>query len=118
LSDATTPSVLELNDLAAAQKNRKTSSETNKKILFTEFGYRNSDQAAKEPWTEKTQLITRRKSIYESLFQTLTQKNGLREDLPGNGMPMIITNAKKSVDYTPQEKPALETIKDGTDNLK
>jgi hypothetical protein len=30
---------------------------------------------------------------------------------------MIITNAKKSVDYTPK-KPALETIKDGTDNLK
>jgi hypothetical protein len=57
-------------------------------------------------------------NAYESLFQTLTQKNGLREDLPGNGMPMIITNAKKSVDYTPQEKPALETIKDGTDNLK
>jgi hypothetical protein len=25
---------------------------------------------------------------------------------------------KNSVDYTPQEKPALETIKDGTDNLK
>jgi hypothetical protein len=34
-------------------------------------------------------------NAYESLFQTLTQKNGLREDLPGNGMPMIITNAKK-----------------------
>jgi hypothetical protein len=25
---------------------------------------------------------------------------------------------EKKVDYTPQEKPALETIKDGTDNLK
>jgi hypothetical protein len=32
-------------------------------------------------------------------------------------MPMIITREKNSVDYTP-EKPALETIKDGTDNLK
>jgi hypothetical protein len=49
--------------LAAALKNRKTSSENDKK-LFTEFGYRNSDQAAKEPWTKaKTQLITRRKSM-------------------------------------------------------
>jgi hypothetical protein len=40
-------------------KNRKLQTKTNKKILFTEFGYRNSDQAAKEPWTEsETQLIT------------------------------------------------------------
>jgi hypothetical protein len=37
--------------------------------------------------------------------------------LPGNGMPMIITNAKKSVDYTPQENLHLKP-KDGTDNLK
>jgi hypothetical protein len=50
-------------------------------------------------------------NAYESLFQTLTQKNGLREDLPGNGMPMIITNAKKIVLITPAGKPALETIK-------
>jgi hypothetical protein len=25
---------------------------------------------------------------------------------------------REKIDYTPQEKPALETIKDGTDNLK
>jgi hypothetical protein len=36
---------------ATHHKNRKLQAKTNKKILFTEFG--NSDQAAKEPWTEK-----------------------------------------------------------------
>jgi hypothetical protein len=45
--------------LAAAQKNRKTSNEDEQKILFTEFGYRNSDQAAKNLGQKaKTQLIT------------------------------------------------------------
>jgi hypothetical protein len=57
LSDAT-PSVAELMKLGKSTlKNRKTSNETNKKI-FTEFGYRNSDQAAKEPWTEAKHLIS------------------------------------------------------------
>jgi hypothetical protein len=45
--------------LAAAQNRKLQTKTNNKKILFTEFGYRNSDQAAKEPWTEsETQLIT------------------------------------------------------------
>jgi hypothetical protein len=44
-----------------------------------------------------------------------SEKMVCREDLPGNGMPMIITR-KNSVDYTPQEN-QLETIKDGN-NLK
>jgi hypothetical protein len=39
-------------------KNRKTSNEDEQKILFTEFGYRNSDQAAKNGQKAKTQLIT------------------------------------------------------------
>jgi uncharacterized protein YegL len=80
LSDATTPSVLELNDACSSTlKNRKTSNEDEQKILFTEFGYRNSDQAAKNLGQKaKTQLITAQVNAYESLFQTLTQKNGLR----------------------------------------
>jgi hypothetical protein len=95
LSD-TTPSVLELNDAWQQQlKNRKLQ-ETNKKYSLqslataTQIRQKNLGQKA------KTRLITQAQvNAYESLFQTLTQKNGLREDLPGNGMPMIITNAKK-----------------------
>jgi uncharacterized protein YegL len=95
LSD-TTPSVLELNDAWQQQLKNRKPSRNEQKILFTEFGYRNSDQA-KEPWTESENTINNQAQVnaYESLFQTLTQKNGLREDLPGNGMQMIITNAKK-----------------------
>jgi hypothetical protein len=59
LSNATTPSVLELNDASAAQKNRKTSNEDEQKKYSLQFGYRNSDQAAKNLGQKaKTQLIT------------------------------------------------------------
>jgi hypothetical protein len=87
------------------KKIEKLQTKTNKKILFTEFGYRNSDQAAKN-LGQKAKTINNLAQVnaYESLFQTLTQKNGLREDLPGNGMPMIITNAKKIVLITLRRK--------------
>jgi hypothetical protein len=56
LSDATTPSVAGLMKLGRHHKKiEKLQAKTNKKILFTEFGYRNSDQAAKEPgWRRNT----------------------------------------------------------------
>jgi hypothetical protein len=65
--------------LAAALKNRKTSNEDEQKNTFTEFGYRNSDQAAKN-LGQKAKTINNLAQVnaYESLFQTLTQKNGLR----------------------------------------
>jgi hypothetical protein len=79
---------------AGSSKKWKLQTKTNKKILFTEFGYRNQS-GEKEPWTgENTINNLAQVNAYESLFQTLTRKNGA-EDLPGNGMPMIITNAKK-----------------------
>jgi hypothetical protein len=49
-------------------------------------------------------------NAYESLFQTLTQKNGLRR-FAWNGM-MIITNEKNSVDYTRKENLHLKPLKD------
>jgi hypothetical protein len=112
LSDATTPSVLELND-AWQQHHKK----------IENFKRRRTKKYSLQSLATATQIRRQRTldkakhnypaqvNAYESLFQTLTQKNGLREDLPGNGMPMIITNAKKIVLITPQEKPALETIK-------
>jgi hypothetical protein len=85
-------------------KNRKLQAKTNKKILFTEFG--NSDQAAKEPWTESENTINiGAKPMRMNLISDINSKKWFAGGLPGNGMPMIITNVKKnSVDYTPQEK--------------
>lgn len=116
LSDAKTPTVDDLNK-AWQQHIRKIEAlqlKINKKILFTEFGYRNSDQAAKEPWTERVNTINNlaQANSYESLFQTLTQKKWF---IGGFAWKWYADDyhkePKNSIDYTPQEKPALETIK-------
>jgi hypothetical protein len=47
---------------------------------------------AKEPWTESQNNINNLAQVnaYESLFQSLTQKPGLQEDLLGNALMIII----------------------------
>ena len=116
LSDATTPAVADLNEAWQQHilKMEKLQAKTNKKILFTEFGYRNSDQAAKEPWKENQSGINNlaQANAYESLFQTLTQKNWFAGGFAWKWYADAYhKEAKNSIDYTPQEKPALETIK-------
>ena len=116
LSDATTPAVADLNTAWQQHilKMEKLQAKINKKILFTEFGYRNSDQAAKEPWTESQNSINNLAQVngYESLFQSLTQKVWFAGGFAWKWYADDYHKEKKnSIDYTPQEKPALETIK-------
>jgi hypothetical protein len=116
LSDATTPAVADLNEAWQQHilKMEKLQAKTNKKILFTEFGYRNSDQAAKEPWKENQSGINNlaQANAYESLFQTLTQKKWFAGGFAWKWYADAYhKEPNNSIDYTPQEKPALETIK-------
>ncbi|MBG6109709.1 hypothetical protein H4V97_003061 [Flavobacterium sp. CG_23.5] len=116
LSDAKTPAVSDLNEAWKKYiiKMEKLQAKTSKKILFTEFGYRNSDQAAKEPWTENQNSINNlaQANAYESLFQTLTQKAWFAGGYAWKWYADAYHKEKRnSVDYTPQEKPALQTIK-------
>jgi hypothetical protein len=75
LSDATTPSVLELNDAwqQHIKKIEKLQAKTNK-ILFTEFGYHQIRQQGTLDESENTINNQAQVNAYESLFQTLTQK--------------------------------------------
>jgi hypothetical protein len=116
LSDAITPSVQELNEAWEKHiiKIEILQAKTNKKILFTEFGYRNSDQAAKTPWTENENTINDLAQVnaYESLFQTLTQQKWFAGGFAWKWYADdYYKREKNNVDYTPQERPALETIK-------
>ncbi|OAB25287.1 hypothetical protein SAMN05444395_10990 [Flavobacterium fryxellicola] len=116
LSDATTPAVADLNEAWQQHilKMEKLHTKTSKKILFTEFGYRNSDQAAKEPWKENQSGINNlaQANAYKSLFQTLTQKKWFAGGFAWKWYADAYhKEPKNSIDYTPQEKPALETIK-------
>jgi hypothetical protein len=116
LSDAKTPTVADLNEawLQHIKKIETLQAKNNMKILFTEFGYRNSDKAAKEPWTETENTINNlaQANGYESLFQTLTKKKWFVGGFAWKWYADDYHKDKKnSIDYTPQEKPALETIK-------
>lgn len=85
-----------------------------KKIMFTEYGYRNSDYAVEAPWTEhKNELNNEAQAIaYEALYQTMTKENWF---LGGFAWKWYADDYHRKptnkVDYTPQEKPALAIIK-------
>lgn len=116
LSEAANPTV---NELTLAWKKHidkieATQKKFNKKIMFTEFGYRNADFAAEEPWTEHKNNKNNQAQVnaYEALFRVLTTKDWF---VGGFAWKWYADDyhreEKNSVDYTPQDKPALETIR-------
>lgn len=116
LSNAVTPTVAELNKAWQEHilKMDKLQAKIKKKILFTEFGYRNSDQAAKEPWSENQHIKNNlaQANAFESLFQSLSQKSWFAGGFAWKWYADDYYKQKQNnIDYTPQEKPALEIIK-------
>lgn len=114
LSDKETPSVATLNWNWKKHilKIETIQQKFNKKIIFTEFGYRNANKAAEEPWTE-TNMITNNKAQangYEALFQSFSQQKWFAGGFAWKWYADEYYK-KKIIDYTPQEKPALAIMK-------
>lgn len=116
LSDAANPTVDELT-LAWKKHIEKieiTQKKFDKKIMFTEFGYRNSDFSTQEPWTEHNNSKNNEAQViaYDALFRVLTSKEWF---VGGFAWKWYADdyhrNENNNVDYTPQDKPALETIR-------
>jgi hypothetical protein len=78
-----------------------------------EFGYRNSDHATKEPWIESKNGINNlaQTNGCESCFKSLTKKGLVWGGFAWKWYADPCTKTRNSVDYTPQEKPALEVLK-------
>ena len=85
-----------------------------KKIMFSEYGYRNTDFAVEAPWTEnKNDINNEAQAIaYEALYQTMTKEPWF---VGGFAWKWYADDyhkkPKNKVDYTPQDKPALAVIK-------
>ncbi|MFC6268706.1 glycoside hydrolase family 113 [Frigoriflavimonas asaccharolytica] len=115
LSKVETPSVEELNlswekpisDIELIQKKYK------KKVVFTEFGYRNSNNSAAEPWTETNAVENNQgqANAYEALFQSFENKSWYIGGFAWKWYADDYYKKRKTIDYTPQEKPSLEIIK-------
>lgn len=115
LSKSKTPSVEELKVSwkSHLQKIEKVQKKYNKKVIFTEFGYRNSDYCTKEPWSEtnNTENNLAQANSYEALFQTFKNKSWYQGGFAWKWYADDYYKKKKTIDFTPQSKPAFEVIK-------
>lgn len=115
LSASETPSVKELNlswekhsiNIERIQKKYK------KLVIFTEYGYRNSNSAAHEPWTENntTENNQAQANAYEALFQSFQNKVWFAGGFAWKWYADDYYKQKRCIDYTPQGKPVLSVIK-------
>ncbi|MFH6959515.1 glycoside hydrolase family 113 [Flavobacterium aquidurense] len=114
LSNVETPSVAILNQNWKKHilKMETIHQKFNKKIIFTEFGYRNSNNAAEQPWTETNDVANNKAQAngYEALFQSFSEQKWFAGGYAWKWYADEY-HKKKNIDYTPQEKPALTILK-------
>ena len=114
LSKSETPSVeeMKLGWKKHLLKIEETQKKIGKDILFTEFGYRNSNYCADEPWTEanSTENNLGQANAYEALFQSFSDKSWYKGGFAWKWYADDYHKKRKMIDYTPQEKPALKVI--------
>lgn len=85
----------------------------NKKVIFTEFGYRNADYCANEPWVEKNTTHNNQAQVnsYEALFSVVKNKTWYQGGFAWKWYADDYYKTRNKVDYTPQDKPALLVLK-------
>lgn len=92
------------------------SSEQAKPILFTEFGYRSIDYCAQAPWdASSTQSVNLRgqQQAYEALFRTFYPQPWFAGGFLWKWYDQqVLERHIGSDDYTPQQKPVLDLIRD------
>ncbi|WP_245590622.1 glycoside hydrolase family 113 [Adhaeribacter aquaticus] len=114
------PSLQELkkgwqNHLPAIEKIAK---KYNKPIVFTEAGYKNTTDAAIEPWAWpkrgetnlENESAETQASCYEALFQSVWQKSWFSGMFIWKWYPKVRDNNRDHRDFTPQHKPAEKTL--------
>jgi hypothetical protein len=116
LSDAITPPINELLKQwdPHYRQMKNFSALKSKPILFTEYGYRSIDYAARRPWESYTDGIVNlqgQQNAYEALFQKFWNEPWIAGGFfwkwfDAHTPPDVPMN----LDFTPQNKPALEVI--------
>jgi hypothetical protein len=94
---------------------RKLSIAVNKKVIFTEFGYRNVDYSGKEPWDDK-HLVTYNSIAQENTYKALFTKFWKETWFGGGFLWKWYPNHNnagglKNNRFTPQNKPVQNLIK-------
>ena len=86
----------------------------NKKIVFTEFGYRNVPYAGKEPWTHDTGKVSEldyraQSNLYEALFQTFWNEPWIAGGFSWRWAMYELEN--NNTTFSIQNKPAFDVLR-------
>ena len=84
-----------------------------RQVLFTEYGYRNSDACAAEPWKENGNDANdvAQSNAYEAFYESFSNKNWFAGGFVWKWYADHYFHEKNKIDFTPQGKPALNIIK-------
>lgn len=91
--------------------------QTQKPVIFTEYGYRSVDRNTKAPWehsmgSPKNINLQAQQNAFEALFRTFWTKDWFEGGFLWNWLPEHCeVGGDNCDDYTPQNKPASGTVK-------
>jgi len=94
----------------------KLSFKANKKVLFTEYGYRNTDYATREPWDSSREETSMNYELQSNALSALYKEFWNEEWFSGGFLWKWFHNHEKAGgmddnQFTPQNKPALNVVK-------
>ncbi|MBU2019735.1 MAG: glycoside hydrolase [Bacteroidetes bacterium] len=98
------------------EKLKKCSETIGKKILFTEWGYRNIDYAAVKPWDYTEENVVRNDTL-QSLLYTVTFEEVFTKDFIAGGFlwkwfpKSMLEGGETGTQFSPQGKPAEKVVK-------
>jgi hypothetical protein len=115
LSESKTPSVVEIKKAwkTHLETLEKFSNDTNKPILFTEYGYRSMDFTAKAPWeSHRSDEVNHeaQKNAYQGFFEACWHQKWFAGGFLWKWYDSNYTPNHHNSDYTPQNKPVMEII--------
>jgi hypothetical protein len=90
----------------------KISTQYKRAVMFTEYGYRNVDYNAAEPWKENegNQNDEAQVNAYEAFYQTFAAKKWFAGGFVWKWYLNEGRHRRSEIDYTPQNKPAAKVI--------
>jgi len=118
LSEGKSPTIVELRKSWKPHKIQlqNLSAKVDKKVLFTEYGYRNTDYATREPWDSSREETSVNNELQSNALMALYQEFWREEWFSGGFLWKWFHNHEKAGglddnQFTPQNKPALNVVK-------
>ncbi len=115
LTNAVTPNANEIMQAwkKHTDKLERFSEKNGKPVLFTEYGYRNADNCAAEPWKEDSQSVNDegQANAYAGFYNNFSNRKWFKGGFVWKWHCSDTHKRQSGVDFTPQGKPALNVIR-------